>query len=586
MATKEPGGASSARSGAVANPGTDYVLVQAFLDQAPVNSAVTVAAAVLTGFGLAGAVPVALLLPWLTVQIGGAVWNYAQWRRFKRIDRRIPEVAARRIRRKAMVLGAVAGGLWGALAPMVAATGPEYRQFAAIVVAAMAAGAATTLGALTGVAMAFVLAALLPWAALFLLSGTGQGAILGVLAFVFLFAMLSATRTVHSATVEAAENRASAARLGDELQRAQAEWLALAEANEAFALFDTRDRLVLCSRRFAALIGGGGLDERPTGAEIAARAPWHGRAVAAAPAAGWTEPYAVDLPSCGPDGSARTGYFRTSVQISPDGYRVVVHADVTELKEKEIALEGARREAVAADLAKTAFLGNMSHELRTPLNAILGFADGIRAGVFNDPARIREYASYIYVSGEHLLALVNDLLDLARIERGAIGLELEPVGVATLLEDAVALVRGAARERDVRLITAVGADGVDGGEFGLRIDRRRMRQVLVNLLTNAIKASETGGVVELRATALPAGGARLTVRDTGRGIPKAALERLFRPFERLEDHLDYRSKSDGGTGLGLSIVRALVAAHGGRVWLESAVGSGTTAFVELPGPAS
>jgi len=583
VATKEPGGASSARSGAVANAGTDYVLVQAFLDQAPVNSAVTVAAAVLTGLGLIGAVPVALLLPWLAVQIAGAVWNYAQWRRFKRIDRRIPTASARRIRRKAMVLGALAGGLWGALAPMVAAAGPEYRQFAAIVVAAMAAGAATTLGALTGAAMAFVLAALLPWAVLFLLSGTGQGAILGVLAFVFLFAMLSATRIVHSATVAAVENRAAAARLGDELQRAQAEWLALAEANEAFALFDTRDRLVLCSRRFAALIGGG-LDEHPTGAEIAARAPWHGRAVAAAPAAGWTEPYAVDLLSGGPDGSARTGYFRTSVQISPDGYRVVVHADVTELKEKEIALEGARREAVAADLAKTAFLGNMSHELRTPLNAILGFADGIRAGVFSDPARIREYASYIYLSGEHLLALVNDLLDLARIERGAIELDLEPVGAEALLEDAMALVRGAARERGVQLVT--GVDGIDGGEFGLRIDRRRMRQVLVNLLTNAIKASATGAAVELRATALPAGGVRLTVRDTGRGIPAAALERLFRPFERLEDHLDYRSKSDGGTGLGLSIVRALVAAHGGRVWLESAVGIGTTAFVELPGPAA
>ncbi|MBL6854134.1 MAG: PAS domain S-box protein, partial [Alphaproteobacteria bacterium] len=250
-----------------------------------------------------------------------------------------------------------------------------------------------------------------------------------------------------------------------------------------------------------------------------------------------------------------------------------VARDITARKEQELAIKAAQERAEAANQAKSRFLANMSHELRTPLNAIIGFADLMRMETFGKLGnpRYEDYATLIYDSGGLLLDLITDMLDMAKIEAGKLELNMERVDVAGTIEDAVRLVRDRAVTGDVALI-------VETAETpSLVADRRAMKQIVLNLVTNAIKFTPPGGEVRIGVAQL-GDAIQITVADTGIGIPESEIGRLGKPFEQVcGDPMLAKS----GTGLGLALVKALAEKHGGGMTIASAEGVGTTVTVTL-----
>jgi two-component system cell cycle sensor histidine kinase PleC len=241
---------------------------------------------------------------------------------------------------------------------------------------------------------------------------------------------------------------------------------------------------------------------------------------------------------------------------------------------KEHSDDAAAR-AEAASRAKSEFLANMSHELRTPLNAVIGFSELIHSDQFRTkPERHREYAGIIHASGHHLLALINDILDLAKIEAGEWQLHEKSVDVGRLVADCIKLVGPAAEARRISL----GSEAAPDLPL-LHADVRAVRQVLLNLLSNAIKFTPPEGSVTVIAQHEANGCLALAVRDTGMGIAPADQARVFENFGQGRHDV---VTSDKGTGLGLPIVKGLVEAHGGTITLESEVGEGTTVTVRLP----
>ncbi len=247
-----------------------------------------------------------------------------------------------------------------------------------------------------------------------------------------------------------------------------------------------------------------------------------------------------------------------------------------ELERLAASLQTARDEAFAASQAKSHFLATMSHELRTPLNAIIGFADIISQetlGSAGNP-KYRDYATDIHESGLHLLDLINDILDLSKIESGRDELHESAVEVGALIGSAITLVKERARQRGVDLATEVENDLPD-----LCADERKLKQALTNLLSNAIKFSEAGGTVMLRAWCRPASGCVFQIRDTGIGMAPEDIHKALALFGQIDSGLDRRFQ---GTGLGLPLTKGLVEQHGGTLDLQSQPGAGTTVTVRLP----
>lgn len=250
---------------------------------------------------------------------------------------------------------------------------------------------------------------------------------------------------------------------------------------------------------------------------------------------------------------------------------ICVDRDITQRKHAEEALRRAKEEAERASHAKNEFLSRMSHELRTPLNAILGFGQLLEADL--DRPEDRESVEQILQAGRHLLELINEVLDVARIEAGRISLSIEPVEVADVLRQSLDLMRPLAEKYSVSL----SADDLVACAAWVSADLQRLKQVLLNLLSNAIKYNRPGGSVWIRCEEI-GGMLRISVTDTGRGIPPASLGRLFNAFERVgADHGPIE-----GTGLGLALSRGLAQLMDGRLGVRSAVGEGSTFWIELP----
>jgi two-component system cell cycle sensor histidine kinase PleC len=247
---------------------------------------------------------------------------------------------------------------------------------------------------------------------------------------------------------------------------------------------------------------------------------------------------------------------------------------IAALAQSKADSDAAAARAEAASRAKSQFLANMSHELRTPLNAILGFSEMIQSGHFSQPERHGEYAGLIYQSGHHLLALINDILDLAKIEAGGLQLHEADVDVGRLIADCLKLMTGRAETEALAVVTELPPDLPC-----VYADERALTQVLLNLLSNAVKFTPPGGHIAAFARLEPDGGMAFGVSDTGMGIAEEDRTRVFEHFGQGRHDV---VTADKGTGLGLPIVKGLVAAHGGRVELESRVAEGTTVTVFLP----
>jgi signal transduction histidine kinase len=236
----------------------------------------------------------------------------------------------------------------------------------------------------------------------------------------------------------------------------------------------------------------------------------------------------------------------------------------------------ARDQAEAANHAKSEFLASMSHELRTPLNAIIGFSEIIKGETFGPVGsdKYRDYASDIHESGYHLLALINDILDLSKVESGFAELQEEDVGIHEFVRSVTTMLAGRAEKGAVALELDV-PDDVPA----LRIDRRRLKQILVNLLSNAIKFTPGGGTVTLKIWSRAESGYVFQVIDTGIGIAVADIPRALAPFQQIDSGLNRKHE---GTGLGLPLTNSLVEMHGGYLDLQSEVGAGTTVTVRFP----
>lgn len=254
-------------------------------------------------------------------------------------------------------------------------------------------------------------------------------------------------------------------------------------------------------------------------------------------------------------------------------YRSLLYA--TERKRLEQELIKATRQATAANQRKSQFLAAMSHELRTPLNAILGFSEMIKEQILGPCGNPRyvDYARDIFTAGIHLLGLINDILDLSKVEAGRMQLLEEEIDIPRLVAECLEMVAETARNRGLTLRREE-----PEGRFRLRGDARLLRQILLNLLSNSLKFTPSGGSISVHLER-SAGAAVIQIRDTGIGIAAEAMERVIEEFQQADITV---ARDHGGTGLGLPLSRRFMALHGGELVLESQVGAGTTATLRFP----
>lgn len=269
--------------------------------------------------------------------------------------------------------------------------------------------------------------------------------------------------------------------------------------------------------------------------------------------------------------------FPVEISLSPletDGETLVSSAirDISDRKRIEATLHEQREQLQRASQAKDRFLANMSHELRTPLNAILGFAQLLANDAFPvSPEQRKEFMGHIQQSGKHLLALINEILDLSKIEAGAVTLSMEPVGLDELLTETKIMMEPQAAKRGIRLIFPPHAG------LHVQADRTRLKQIVLNLLSNAIKYNRELGVVVVDSLVVAGQRIRIAVQDTGQGLRAEQVDSLFQPFNRLgQEH-----SGQEGTGIGLVVTKRLVELMGGTIAVSSSPGTGSVFFIEL-----
>jgi signal transduction histidine kinase len=260
----------------------------------------------------------------------------------------------------------------------------------------------------------------------------------------------------------------------------------------------------------------------------------------------------------------------------PNGAVISIYADITENKASEGRLIEARSQAEAANRAKGDFLANMSHELRTPLNAIIGFSEVISNELFGSIANEKylEYIKDIHSSSLHLLSIINDVLDMSKIEAGKVELAKEVVQIQNVISEVMRMVHERARSRDIELTAQLSDENVE-----IWADERSMKQILLNLLFNAIKFSKDGGQIYVRIVADQPDIAVLEIEDQGIGMSEEEQERALQPFGQAKP---VTTRKYGGTGLGLPITKGLVEAHGGTLTIDSRAGHGTLVRIVLP----
>jgi two-component system, cell cycle sensor histidine kinase PleC len=380
---------------------------------------------------------------------------------------------------------------------------------------------------------------------------------------------------------------------------------ALECTSETFVLWDRYDRLVMCNAHFQQAYGlpdtvlVPGTDRKKVMA--AAARPVVTRRIADPDRNGRSQTAEVQL--------ADERWLQINERRTRDGGLVSVGTDITQLKrnterlrkserrlmatindlsayrqtlEKQKAelsiansnYQAEKERAEAANIAKSDFLANMSHELRTPLNAILGFSEILLNQMFGElgSPKYNEYARDIHDSGKHLLNVINDILDMSKIEAGHMRLHCEAIDLAPLIEESLRFITIPASQKNIEVMPCISSG------LTLVADRRAMKQIMLNILSNAVKFTNEGGRVSVKAR--KAGGAvYLTFADSGIGIPRAAIQKIGQPFEQVQNQY---AKSKGGSGLGLAISRSLAALHGGKMKIVSRENEGTIICLRIP----
>ncbi len=386
-----------------------------------------------------------------------------------------------------------------------------------------------------------------------------------------------AVRALRRGQFSAAFLRRSEARLKRQSALLQS---TLESIGEGLSVFDDRGRLIARNRRFCELL------DLPI--DLALGAPLcdilmrqavrgdFGEAGPQAEVARRLERFYREVPAVKerltPTG--RTLQIRRSPM--PDGAVVSVYLDITELKAGESKLREARSQAELANHSKSEFLANMSHELRTPLNAIIGFTEIIAQELFG-PVTNEKYLEYIkdvHASSLHLLSIINDVLDMSKIEAGKLELQKEPVTLQTVIADVIRIVHERAGSRSIEFVTRISVEPVI-----IWADERSMKQIFLNLLSNAIKFSQEGGKVRVSVSTERPDLAVVEVQDHGIGMDAEEQLRALQPFGQAKPAT---TRNYGGTGLGLPITKGLVEAHGGTLTILSRSGEGTTVRLVLP----
>lgn len=554
----------------------------------PVNAGVSLAISSIAAITLLPALPLSWIGGWWLVHFSYAGFLLAGWWRVRRrppgaaLPPALREARNQRRQHRAVISALIGGSLWGCAALFLDTLDPARQTFLLTVCAGMVSGAATTLASMPRAAAAYVLATVLPFVVAFMLRGEATYYALGAMAVVFALAMIASSRIIYDMIARNRRLRDDNQALFERTRAAHAALLDVAESSEAFVFIDADRKVTQWNRKFADLLkldasrlyGGASLDE-----VLAAAGLPPAKVQAAIVTPNTSHPLPV----------ATGRWVRPLERSTPQGDTALLLLDVTEqyaanevlarqnrrLEELVAEVSQARDTAERASRAKSSFLANMSHELRTPLNAVIGFSDIVRQKLYGEQSpRYDEYVADIHSSATHLLGIIDDILDLARVEANRIGLNESDIDLAETAAVCARLAASAPAAEGKQVLTDLPASLPR-----LRGDARLFRQVLLNLLGNAVKFSGPTGSVRIGANVSEAGGLNIWVEDDGIGIAPSDHARIFAPFEQAEAA---RSRQYGGVGLGLALVRAYVEAHQGSVVLHSDVGHGTRVTLQFP----
>jgi len=356
----------------------------------------------------------------------------------------------------------------------------------------------------------------------------------------------------------------------------------ISQMGAGFAIWDSEDRLVLCNERLREILShvANAICPGASFVDLIKRAtPFIASIDESIGSDEWVAArVARHRNPAGPFEMAFTDGRHVQVweEKTGEGGIVSLYFDITDRKRAEDELRRAKEAAESANHSKSQFLANMSHELRTPLIAVIGFSEVMLAEKLGPlgSQRYHEYAQDIHNAGSHLLDIINDILDMSKIEAGQFDLDAEWTGIANLVNPAIRLIRDRAREAGISLVLAI-----DPGLPPLYVDLRSVRQVLLNLLGNAVKFTPSGGTVTVGAALMSSGGLSLRVSDTGLGIAAENIPLALKPFGQIELIL---SRKHGGVGLGLPLSKRLIELHGGMLDIASVPGEGTSVSVYFP----
>jgi signal transduction histidine kinase len=555
------------------------------LQQTGINIGVCFGAILAVLISISSYVPAPLVMGWTSLMLLGNL--YVGWRYLRGNREGLSTASAQKVLARATLSAGIYGLMWGSSALFMPFLGWEQQIVLIVVATGLCAGASSTMAASPRAAAVFMLGIGLPYVAQFVLTFSIPHLLLAVMALLLLIAMSYSSRMAYGALIEGIHAQFSARAMARALETAEQQWRELSETAEAFALYDSYHRLQLWNDAYARL-----LDLKPHDLErfMGWTRVWQLAGYRRLPEASvlsvdetlaprlWTEEISLGAK-----------WYRSTVRRLENGHVAVSHVDITALKSRETELlalqsmlEEARDSAEQASSAKSRFLANMSHELRTPLNAVIGFSDLMLHQMRKTTANNATHSGYvqtIFDSGHHLLSIVEDMLDLARIEAGKLTFVESEVELVALVRASVDLAVG----RHVLSLTNIELE-LPETPIWMHLDARLTRQALINLIGNALKftrsrAGKSDGKVYLGIGICDEGDVEITVRDEGIGIPAHLIDEVLKPFAQVDGH---EARRFGGVGLGLPLAKQFIELQGGTLSLESVQNFGTTAYMILP----